>query len=297
MEAIASAELASLCAQPRFVEARRAASLQIIEDHKGNRLLNSVFGDRGRFMIGMLVQYLHHVRLDGETDAGLTVSRLRAMCVQTGFSSPGRATAMLGLMRFAGYLASQRSPHDLRQRVFVPTERLTALQRRRWSRHLAALSIIMPEGGAGLERIGQPGFEAALLRHMVGAVVAGFRFASHVPELSPYFERTGALLTLIQVVELAHACGGTAPASVSGLASQFGVARAQVRKILDDAATDGFILRTSGSREPIVVLPRLVAAVDRFFSVSFLHTARCVRPALAESHGHSPAVTFAGETT
>lgn len=283
MEAIDPARLLSLCAQPRFADARRAASLQIIEDHKSNRLLNSVFSDRGRFMIGMMMQYLHHVRLDGEADTGLTVSRLRALCVQTGFSSPGRATAMLGLMRFARYLTARRAPHDRRQQVFVPTERLVALQRKRWTRHLTALSIIMPEGALGLERMGEPWFEAALLRHMVSAIVAnGLRFASYVPEIASYFERTAALITLVQLSELAYASDGLAETSVSQLASQFGVARAQIRKILDHAANDGLIQRASGSRDPILVLPPLVEAIDRFFAVSFLHTASCVRAALAE---------------
>lgn len=291
MDAIDPARPASLCAQPRFAEARRAASLQIIEDHKGNRLLNSVFSDRGRFMIGMMMQYLHHVRLEGEAEAGLTVGRLRALCVQTGFSSPGRATAMLGLMRFARYLTARRAPHDRRQQMFVPTERLVALQRKRWTRHLTALSIIMPEGALGLAQMGQPSFEAALLRHMVSAIVVdGLRFGSYVPEIAAYFERTAALITLVQLSELAYVSGGSAETTVSQLASQFGVARAQIRKILDDAATDGLIQRASGSRDPIIVLPELTVAIDRFFAVSFLHTASCVRLALAEQAG----VTVAG---
>jgi hypothetical protein len=282
---ITAAELPAVCALPRFLEARRAAASQIIEDHAGNRLLNSVFNDRGRFLIGMFVQYLHHVRLDGETEAGLTVGRLRALCVKTGTSSPGRATAMLGLMRLSGYVTAAPRPRDGRQRVFVPTQRLVALQRRRWSRHLAALSLIMPEGRAGLDRIGDPVFEAALLRHMAGGIVEGFRFGHYVPELASYFERTAALIILVQLAELVSASApkSAAPTSISRLAGQFGVARAQARKILDDAAADGFIRRASGSREPIVVLPALTEAVSRFFAASFLYTAHCVRLALAET--------------
>lgn len=281
--ALSAAALTSVCAQPRFLEARRAAASQIIEDHAGNRILNTVFSDRGRFLIGMFVQYLHHVRLDGEADAGLTAGRLRALCVETGVSSPGRATAMLGLMRFAGYLTPAPGRGDRRQRLLVPTQRLVTLQRRRWTRHLEALSIIMPEGQAGLDHLGEPAFEANYLRHLVGEVIAGFRFGHYVPELDPYFERSAALLIFIQLVELVDAQGGEAATSISTLASQSSVARAQVRKILDQAATGGFVERARGSREPIVVRPSLIEGVNRFFAASFLYTAHCVCRALAEN--------------
>lgn len=286
---ISTAQLAAVCAAPRFLEARRSAASQIIEDQAGNRLLNSVFNDRGRFLIGMFVQYLHHVRLDGEADAGLTVGRLRALCVRTDTCSPGRATAMLGLMRLAGYLAAAPGRRDRRQRVFVPTQKLIALQRRRWSRHLTALATIMPEGSAALAMIGRPSFEAALLRQMAGGIVEGFRFGHYVPELASYFERTAALIAMVQLVELASATEpeSAAPMSISGLAARFGVARAQVRKILDDAAVDGFVKRASGSREPVIVLPPLIEAINRFFAASFIYTAHCVRLALAESADES----------
>jgi len=291
VDAVSPTRLASICSQARFPEARRAAASQILQDHAANRLLNMVFNDRGRFMIGMLVQYLHHVRLEDEPDGGLTVGRLRRLCVQTGLSSPGRATAMMGVMRFAGYLAVAPGHRDRRQRIFVPTERMVALQRRRWSRHLTALSIIMPQGNSGLARLGEPLFEAAFLRHIVGAFVGGFRLGHCVPELFPYFERSAALITFIQLVELmgVEAASEMAPASISSLASQFGVSRAHVRKILDDAAADGFVARASGVGEPVVVLPPLIEAINRFFAASFLYTARCVDQAIADVGDAVPA--------
>lgn len=284
-----AAEIAALAAHPRFTDARQVLALGIIEDHTANRLLNRVFNDRGRFVIGMFAQYLHHFRLDGESEAGLTAARLRALCARTGISSPGRATALLGLMRFAGYLSRaprDRVGSDRRQRLLVPTARLVALQRQRWLRQLTALSLITPEGARGRELLGQAWFERALLGHMVRPYLGGFRFVDQVPELARYIERNGCLLILAKLALPSGAAPASSapPPTISGLSSEFGVSRAHIRNLLEDAAADGFVERPAGLRQPIVVRPALVRAVDRFFATGLAYAAHCVRLALAE-HG------------
>jgi DNA-binding GntR family transcriptional regulator len=75
--------------------------------------------------------------------------------------------------------------------------------------------------------------------------------------------------------------GRTVPVTISELASRFWLSRAHVRKVLDLAAADGFIRRTAGSRDPIVVLPALREATDRFFASAFLLARHCIRKAIA----------------
>ncbi|HEX3864937.1 MAG TPA: hypothetical protein VHY35_24890 [Stellaceae bacterium] len=308
---ISPATIAELRRNPRFFEARQSAGLQIVSDHTGSRLLNSVVNDRGRFMIVMFAQYLHHAVLPGESEAGLTVGRLRRLCAETGIASPGRATAMLNLMRFAGYVRVASGNGDRRRRVLVPAERLLALQRRRWSRHLTALSLVMPEGSEGLRFFCEPWFESGLVRNMVGEFIRGFRFADFVPELAPYFERNGALITLLQLAMIADRdVSDAAPLTISRLASQFGIARTQVRNILDDAENGGLIERTGIAGAPIVALPRLADAIDRFLATSFFYTAHSVRLAIderdqiktaeptfpsVEYHGPKPRMPLAGD--
>jgi DNA-binding GntR family transcriptional regulator len=70
------------------------------------------------------------------------------------------------------------------------------------------------------------------------------------------------------------------PISVSRLARRFGVSRPHVLKLLNDAASEGFIERIGPAGDRAVVLPRLADAAQNFFATMFLFFADCAREAL-----------------
>lgn len=274
--------VAEILSHPHIGEAAQAAAALLTEEYRANRLMNRVFNDRGHFVIAMFAQYLHHFPIDDDSDAGLTAGRLRALCLETGICSAGRASATLNIMRFAGYLRVAADTADRRRTVLVPTEKLTALRRERWARHLRAMALVMPEARQALALWDRPWFDAAFLREIVEGYRKGFRFIAHVPRLETYFEQQGGTITLMQLIAASGGPSrGVAPLTISDLSSRFWVSRAQVRQVLTCAAADGLIDRAPGSRDPIAVLPALHDEMNRFFAASFVYCAQCIRAAIS----------------
>ena len=143
------AAIAALRALPRFAEAARAAAAGMVTHYQGNRLLNQLMNDRGRVLFTHHAVYLHFSRTPGDPGSGLTVSRMKDLCVETQLCSRGRVEVMLGLLRAAGYLAPASEPADRRRRVLVPTDKLLTLHRQRFQMHFAAMESVLPEASAG----------------------------------------------------------------------------------------------------------------------------------------------------
>ena len=70
---------------------------------------------------------------------------------------------------------------------------------------------------------------------------------------------------------------GFRPAAVS---RRFGVSRAHVRRLLQDAANQGLLERVDGER--VRLLPRLRQGANDFMAVQFLLVAQCAQEAYAE---------------
>ena len=95
---------AALCRHPNFAQAMRAVLTDNVSLYRGNRILNYVGYDRGRLVVAMLAFYLHASRRPGDPTSGLTAQSLKSLCVEQDVCSPGRARAMLSLLRLFGYI-------------------------------------------------------------------------------------------------------------------------------------------------------------------------------------------------
>src|SRR5215467_4566970 len=80
---VSDSNLAELIATPGFANAARLIASQLIEDYIADRVVNRVFNDRGRYLAGLIALYLHRVQLEGEEDAGITVGRMKTLCIST----------------------------------------------------------------------------------------------------------------------------------------------------------------------------------------------------------------------
>jgi len=277
---------------PRFQEAVRAAVGDLIEMHNRNGLPNRVVNDRGRVIASLILLYLHFAPpSEGEGGAaGLTASRFQALCMELELCSPGRARALLALMRYAGYLVpALGQAADRRQRRLVPTDRLIELHRQRWVRNFEAIALVMPEKGRkALEAHGRPGFTAAFVRHLGAMYLAGFRPLHHAPDLQRLVESNAGLLVIASLFLAATddrpvmSDGTVVPVSMSALSARFGIARTHARKLMVDAAGAGLVRRASGS-ETVVVLPRLIEAVGDIFAAMFAIQAHCADAAAEET--------------
>jgi DNA-binding MarR family transcriptional regulator len=273
--------VAALRKHPRFLEAFDVALAHWVAIYRANRAVSQVLNDRARVVFGMLAVYLHY-----SPDAGgFTASRMKAICSETGLCSPGRATALLSLMRFAGYIAPAPHALDRRIRVLVPTDSLFSDHRERLRGEIAALSLLLPEGQSGLAHIEDSDFLGEMACCFGEAFRSGFRLLQCVPELFQLADRNAGMVILMSLL-LAREPGDTMPPqrpvaiSISELARRFGVSRPHVLKLLRDADADGFIRIDPAESQRIQVLPPLAEAMFNFIATVQLIIAYCIRTSL-----------------
>jgi DNA-binding MarR family transcriptional regulator len=277
--------LAALQAHPRFNAAFRIAITGIVELWQRNRLLNTVMNDRGRLLISLYAVYLHLLSRPDDPHTGLTVSRMTALCSEQKFCSPGRAKAILMLMRVFGYLAPSPNEADRRLRRLVPTERLMSLHRERNRRIFGATAVVMPGCAEGFAAQSHPDFTALFVCRYCEQILAGFRFIDLVPDLQLFIERNAGTMVLCSMLLAGDADESfpptsPVPVSASALSRRFGVSRAHVRRLLQDAENQGLLQRLEGER--IRLSPRLLKAASDFIAAQFLLVAHCAQGAYAE---------------
>jgi hypothetical protein len=276
----------ALCEHPNFAQAMRAVLTDNVRLYRGNRILNYVGYDRGRLVVAMLALYLHVSRRPGDPTSGLTAQSLKSLCVEQDVCSPGRARAMLSLMRLFGYVASAPGG-DRRFKLLVPTELLMASVRQRWGAMFAAIALVLPEAAAASAALARDDFLGALVRRGMDHYRTGVRLLQFAPELRLFAERNAGLMILFSLVIAADPDDTMPPGrpvkvSISELARRFSVSRVHVGRLLRDAEAEGLIERTGSAPDAITLLPPLSRALRHAAALAFLFFAHCARAAMAE---------------
>ena len=278
--------VAELCAHPNFARAMRAVLADNVRLYRGNRILNYVGYDRGRLVVAMLALYLHVSRRPGDPTSGLTAQSLKSLCVEQDVCSPGRARAMLSLMRLFGYVAAA-AEGDRRYKLLVPTDLLMDSVRQRWSAMFAAVALVLPDGAAAVDALARDDFVGAVVRRGMDHYRTGVRLLRFAPELRVFAERNAGLMILFSLVIAADPDDTTPPTrpvrvSISELARRFSVSRVHVGRLLRDAEAEGLIERAGNTQDAITLLPPLTRALRQSTALVFLFFAQCARAALMD---------------
>lgn len=246
-----AAAMAAIRAHPRYRETTVAFAREAVALYRGNRFLNVVANDRGRFFVAILA-----MRMDAEPE-GLTAARLAAACTTTGLCSPGRARALLRLMQWSGHLRAEGA--RLR-----PTAALIGLHRERLAALLPIVAALRPEIAAAPAAVARDAYVVAFCAAQAGSFLAGTRLGEHAPALAPFGDRNAGLLVLFCLYLAASGQAEAAP-SVAALARRFHLSRAHVLAMLRDAEAAGLVRRRpDGGPE---MTPALGDALDAFFPV------------------------------
>jgi hypothetical protein len=220
--------------------------------------------------------------------SGLTVNRYKALCARAGLSSPGRGAAMLGLMRFAGYLEpATRASRGLPLRL-VPTAKLIEPQRLRLRFAFKALARLQPEADIGLGRIDEPVFFKVLLRCLGEQYLARERLIEHAPNLAFFAERKAGLQILMGLMLSAQPDDPLPPSgpisvSVKELARRYAVARSQVRELLRSGLEAGLLIAVGIDGSSYRMAPQLRASVAGFIAAMLVLLADAARQAQDET--------------
>ena len=283
---ISPAAVEQLRRDPACADAIRDFLARTIAMYEANPLLNRILSDRGRTVVSLFALYLHHIPPPGESRAGLTLTRLQALCRSTGLCSNGRATAMVSVLRFGGYLAPGVCGGDRRQRVLVPTALFLAEQKHRWRLQFDSMAPLFASARMALDVLDRTDFTTAFLARLGTSYFEGFRLIRCVPVLADLIESNAALLMLGDLLlrtglEALPPEGRAVTVSTAAMARRFGVARAHVRTMLVEAKRAGLVDRAPEEGR-VVVLPALAFAIESFFAAAFLLFATCAEQAMQD---------------
>ena len=282
-----AAEVSSLAAHPAMPTALRALAANALELYRRRPILNLVMNDRGRMAVSHIALHLHYSADPADPGSGLTTNRFKQVCTEAGLGSPGRAVAILALMRFAGLLVPVAGAQRGQRRRLVPTEAFPALQRDRLRQGFGALAHLRPEGARGLALLGSDEFLARFMRALGEELQSSGRPMLFAPRMAYFFERNAGAMILLSLL-LSGSPGDTVPptgplaVSLAGLARRFSVSRTHVTRLFADAETEGLLKREAADRTLYRMAPALRETVTIFAAALLALLARCVAAALDE---------------
>jgi AraC-like DNA-binding protein len=280
-------EMSSLAAHPAMPTALRALATNVLELYRRRPILNLVMNDRGRMAVSHIALHLHYSADPADPGSGLTTNRFKQVCAEAGLGSPGRAVAILALMRFAGLLVPAAASQRGQRRRLVPTEAFLALQRDRLRQGFTALAHLRPEGARGLALLGSDDFLARFMRALGEELQSSSRPILLAPRMAFFFERNAGAMILLSLL-LSGSPTDTMPpsravaVSLADLARRFSVSRTHVTRLFVDAETEGLLQRDAVDRTRYRMAPVLRETVIIFTAALLALLTRCIAAALDE---------------
>lgn len=292
-----AARIAELTGHPGMPAALRAVCEGTVEAFGSSRVLNILLGDRARVAMGFIAIYLDAGYDPLNSLSGLTVNRFKLQCAATGLCSPGRAAAMLGLMRFAGYLEPASGARRGQPLRLVPTEKLIGPARERWRRIFGGLVHVGPQGAIGLTLLEDPTFAKAFARSAVDLFLTRERMVEHGPDITLFADRKAGLVVLMTLMLAAGPDDEMPPRGpislpVATLARRYGISRAQVKDILQRAVSAGLLEPADPHPAAFTIAPRLRQSILGFFGALFVLVSDAI--VAAEPHVRASRLSAAG---
>ena len=232
---------AGLAADPRFASAARTLARNMLAATAGDEALDGIFKDAGRYVAAMLGIYLH-------VSGGLTLPRLKAVCVSSGFVSPGRARDLLQLQQHLGFVAMLSPAGGGKPALYAPTATLMAAWRGHLGGALEAACVVEPSARLVLDGLDWLGVFETFARLHVEGLLESARSLNHG---SAYVRvimhrHAGTQIMWALLTEGADDTGdfpprGDLPISISGAARRFGVSRIHIERMLDEAERENLL--------------------------------------------------------
>lgn len=248
-------------ASPRFAQAARAMATGMSALAARDRPLDRIFKDAGRYVAAMCAFHLY-------AQDELTLPRLKAICVQSGLLSPGRARSLMQFLEHLGYVAPVVRGRGGAATAYVATPAFIAGWEAQLRVALEAARVIEPAVGPLLDRLHEPAVLKAFARiHTQGLVTsAESGGAPTLPFITAFLHHhAGAQLVwfLIETAEdAAFPPERSGPIALAALARQFGVSRIHLKRIfgegerleLSQLGPDGFVNLSPAARQQMAVL-------------------------------------------
>jgi hypothetical protein len=230
---------------PRFSQTVRTLAQEMLDLAATDRALDGLFKDAGRY--GAATWAIH-----ADLSGGLTLPRLKEICIQSGLLSPGRARALLLYMVYLGYIEALPVPRRGQAATYQLTEQFRASWRAHLKSALRAIQVLEPAISVLMARFDEPRVADAFVRSNTDSLMAALDQTPPSSAFRVVFMDRHAGTQLVHTLILAAPEGefladdivGFTPATA---ARRLGVSRVHLRRMMDHAVQEGLLtLRSDG---------------------------------------------------
>jgi AraC-like DNA-binding protein len=271
---------------PRFPQAARALAGNMTTLAAGDRAIDGIFKDGGRYIAALCTAALH-------TGGGVTLPRLKQLCTDFGLLSPGRARAMLIYLQYLGYVGLWRERSAEGPARYVASPSFLAAWRAHLRAAVLAASVIEPVAARVAERLDDPAFFAIFCRAQFDGLLGAIHDFDQNSAFARIFINRSAgnqicWALVLQGDAAVFPATGALDISMARLARDFGVSPMHVKRLFADAAREGLLDGRPGSGVMLTAAGH--AALREHFAAQLVHLLIACGKALARPEaGSGPA--------
>ncbi|QRM57358.1 hypothetical protein [Sinorhizobium sp. BG8] len=251
---------------PKFTEVRNRMVEGILAVYAGDHLTNRLLLEQGRHMSFLTVLCLHAAQDPNTPSTWLTLGKLQREITEHGFASRNRVEAQVSALKKYGLLAQQPQAADRRIRLLQPTAKMLARDASVVRLQLAALAELEGDPSA-FNSVLSPDFHRAIRRASVERLQDIDMLMHSHSKLSAFFDHDcGYLILLILLSNAAKNGGMRANTCFQRLATQTGVSRTHVRRLLEAVRDKGLLSFSGRGGHDIQLTPAMWDVADQWFA-------------------------------
>ena len=228
---------ARLTGHPLYAEAARSFATNVLAAAAADKALDGIAKDAGRYVAASWMIYLH-------VSGGITLARLKDICVRSGLLSRGRARAVLLYLRYLGLIAPLPAATVAQ---YAPTPRLLTVWRSLLHSLMEAVMLIEPALGPLTRRLDDNEVLQTVQRIQgEGLFVAATTVVLESPFIRVFLHRHAGMQIVHWLVQAADTDDSFPPSrpiavSISALARRFSVSRVHIKRLFAEAEREGLI--------------------------------------------------------
>ncbi len=227
--------------------------------------------DEIRLIVGAYVLNRHFAYSSSDPSSGVTVADVQSFCTLHALAGHNRIGALLNALRQAGYLRQTKDLRDKRIKRLEATRAGLTIAKQIITPYLQALAQLQHVDHAVRRVEIDDGFLGALARHCSNYFLIHGTLVDLVPEMRLFMARDAGFEILLKLV--ATEMPGeilkdrTVHFHYGAVADYFGVSRVHVRRLLEDAAEEGYLTLHGPGGRAIEIHANLFELVDNFVAL------------------------------
>jgi len=263
-----AARSAEILAHPRFAEARQVAIDRYLALYSWTPARNKLLIDGSKYVIINFAVCLAAAQREDDPRTWLTLAKLQDVVTGLQAGSPGLVQKIVGRMIDSGLIVVESAPGDRRKKRLVPTEALIEHDLDMLAALAEPCTVLGSHPAFDLAMARDRAMQAASRMFSVQAFGTAFQTLMKHPEMMMFFRRDSGYLVLLALMQSALSSPGETVSTVPyrAIAERFGVSRAHVRNLVEDAEAAGLMRSRAPGGAGVEILPALMATHDRYFA-------------------------------